>query len=130
MALISGKPSVAHMRHIRLDPDDGCATHARRFVREQLRTVPPERRENALLVTSELVTNAYKHGKGTIELRLRVMRDQVLIEVVDEGDPHAVAMRQGTGRAGGWGLRIVDQLASEWGVRKGTTRVWAKLPLD
>jgi anti-sigma regulatory factor (Ser/Thr protein kinase) len=88
-----------------------------------------ERRENALLVTSELVTNAYKHGKGTIEVRLRPLRDQVLIEVIDEGRPDSVRLRHGGADRGGWGLRIVDQLANEWGVRKGTTHVWAKLPI-
>jgi anti-sigma regulatory factor (Ser/Thr protein kinase) len=118
------------MRQIRLRPDDSCAQTARRFVSEQLRTASAERRENALLVTSELVTNAYQHGRGTIELRLGVARGQVLIEVIDEGEPCRVAMRRRTGPVGGWGLRIVDRLASEWGVHKGTTHVWAKLPLD
>lgn len=102
---------------------------ARRFVQQHLAGVGDERRENVLLVTSELVTNAYRHGKGTIEVRLQPMRTQVLIEVIDEGDPGGVAIREGSGETGGWGLRIVDQLADEWGVRNGTTRVWAKLPL-
>lgn len=89
----------------------------------------PEPRENALLVTSELVTNAYRHGRGAIELRVRPVRDHVVIEVLDEGSPRDVAIRPGTGEFGGWGLRIVDQLATEWGVYEGSTHVWAKLPL-
>lgn len=35
----------------------------------------------------------------------------------------------GTRELGGWGLRIVDQLAAEWGVQGSKTHVWAKLPL-
>lgn len=122
---------MAELTHIRLRPDDDCAKRARRFVAEQLgQLAGDEERENALLVTSELVTNAYKHGKGTIEVRLRPLHDQVLIEVIDQGQPGSVRLRQGAADRGGWGLRIVDQLAEEWGVRKGTTHVWAKLPLD
>lgn len=90
----------------------------------------PDRREDALLVTSELVTNAYRHGRGTIEVRLKPMNGELLIEVIDEGEPNRVAIRPGSGDIGGWGLRIVDQLANEWGVRQGTTHVWARLPLD
>jgi anti-sigma regulatory factor (Ser/Thr protein kinase) len=121
----------AEVTRIRLRPDDDCARRARRFVDEQLGELAgDEERENALLVTSELVTNAYKHGKGTIEVRLKPLRDQVLIEVLDEGKPGSVRLRQGGAHRGGWGLRIVNQLAHEWGVRQGATHVWAKLPLD
>jgi anti-sigma regulatory factor (Ser/Thr protein kinase) len=126
-----GKRGGADVVHIRLPPDDTCAKTARRFVDEQLDWVAGEEwRENALLVTSELVTNAYKHGKGTIEVRIKPLRRQVLIEVIDQGEPGSVRFREGTGERGGWGLRIVDQLANQWGVRKGTTHVWAKLPIN
>jgi anti-sigma regulatory factor (Ser/Thr protein kinase) len=121
---------VGEVTHIRLRPDDDCAKRARRFVEEQLGSLAgDEDRENALLVTSELVTNAYKHGKGTIEVRLKPLRNQVLIEVIDEGMSGSVRLRQGGADRGGWGLRIVDQLANEWGVRKGAAHVWAKLPI-
>ncbi len=52
------------------------------------------------------------------------------IEVVDEGSDQAPGVRQeAPGESGGWGLRIVDQLAVQWGVFEGTTHVWADLAL-
>jgi serine/threonine-protein kinase RsbW len=115
---------------IRLRPDDSCASIARQFVGEQLVQAGPEWRENALLVTSELVTNAYQHGTGTIEIRVKPSGGHLLIEVLDQGSPADVAIRPGTGEFGGWGLRIVDELATEWGVQGRNTHVWAKLPLS
>lgn len=84
----------------------------------------------ALLVSSELVTNAYRHGRGEIELRLSVHDDRLRIEVIDHGRDAAPAVReQAADGTGGWGLRIVDQLALQWGVFEGATHVWADLAL-
>lgn len=53
------------------------------------------------------------------------------IEVIDEGSGNAPAVRhEGPDESGGWGLRIVDRLATQWGVFEGTTHVWADIPLD
>lgn len=83
-----------------------------------------------MLVSSELVTNAFRHGRGKIELRLRVLGEFVRIEVTDEGYDQAPAVRQEEAdESGGWGLRIVDQVAVQWGVFEGTTHVWADLAL-
>ena len=32
--------------------------------------------------------------------------------------------------SGGWGLRIVDEVALQWGCFEGTTHVWVELPLS
>jgi two-component sensor histidine kinase len=78
------------------------------------------------LVVSELVSNAFLHGKGGIELRLSSRRGRVRIEVIDEGEGAAVrASRQGEYH----GVDIVDALALTWGARAGSTHVWAELPL-
>ncbi|MBV8430237.1 MAG: ATP-binding protein, partial [Solirubrobacterales bacterium] len=84
---------------------------ARRAVERLLHARPmsDEARESARLVSSELVTNALLHGKGQIELRLRVLEDFLRIEVVDQGVDQAPAVRQEEAdESGGWGLRIVD----------------------
>jgi serine/threonine-protein kinase RsbW len=89
-----------------------------------------ETRESAQLVASELVTNALQHGEGAIQLRLKLMKDFLRIEVVDQGRDQAPAVRQeAPDESGGWGLRIVDQLAAQWGVFEGTTHVWADVAL-
>jgi anti-sigma regulatory factor (Ser/Thr protein kinase) len=87
--------------------------------------------ENAQLVSSELVSNAYLHGTGEIELRLNLFEDRLRIEVVDDGHGQAPAVRERPAdETGGWGLRVVEQLARQWGVFEGTTHVWADLPLS
>jgi len=120
-------------RRLQLLRDPRSAGKARRFVERQLRRrrLPTQVVQIALLVSSELVTNAYRHGEGEIELRLSVHEDRVRIEVIDDGQRQAPAVRErASDETGGWGLQIVDQLALQWGVLEGTTHVWADLALD
>ncbi len=114
---------------VRLARGDAAAARSRALIRERLGgTFSPAGLERALLVTSELVTNALVHGEGGIELRLGRRGDRVRIEVVDEGSGAVPAIREQAGdETGGWGLRIVDQLALHWGCFEGTTHVWAEL---
>jgi anti-sigma regulatory factor (Ser/Thr protein kinase) len=122
----------ADQGRLQLPRDPRSAGEARRFVERLLREgdVPEDTRELAMLVSSELVTNAYKHGEGQIELRVNVLQDRLRIEVIDQGRRQAPAVReQSADQIGGWGLQIVDQLALQWGVFEGTTHVWADLTL-
>ena len=82
-----------------------------------------------MLTASELVTNAWQHGQGMIELRLAQLHDRVRLEVVDGGSAKQPAIREYADESGGWGLRIVEQVALGWGV-DGATHVWADLALD
>lgn len=119
-------------RRLKLRRNPGAAGEARRFVDRLLRKheLSEQAVERALLVSSELVTNAYRHGAGEIELRVNVLEDRLRLEVIDEGRDQAPAVREQEGdESGGWGLRIVDQLAFQWGVFEGTTHVWADLAL-
>lgn len=122
----------AGRRRLELSRNPGAAVEARRFVARLLRQreFPEQSVENALLVSSELVSNAYRHGDGDIELRVDVLADRLRIEVIDEGRDQAPAVREeGADETGGWGLQIVDRLALQWGVFEGTTHVWADLAL-
>jgi anti-sigma regulatory factor (Ser/Thr protein kinase) len=119
-------------RTLKLPRQAGAAGQARRFVERFLYgpRVSEGARETAMLVSSELVTNAFRHGRGEIELRVRILGEFVRIEVTDEGRGQAPGVRQEEAdETGGWGLRIVDQLAVQWGVFEGTTHVWADLAL-
>lgn len=130
--MIGTDKEPAGEQRLKLARHPGAAVEARRFVERLLgwRRVSRQTVENALLVASELVSNAYRHGKGDIELRVSVLKDRLRIEVVDEGRDQAPAVReQGADETGGWGLQIVDQLALQWGVFEGTTHVWADLAL-
>ena len=99
---------------------------ARRLVHEHTATFGSQRRDDAALMVSELVTNALVHGIGTITLRIDVEPPALRVEVSDEGNV-ALAPSPTPGAHGGWGLRILDQLADDWGVREGSTKVWFRL---
>lgn len=102
---------------------------ARELVREWFGTELPERElDTAVLLVSELVTNAVRHGKGVATVRADLNEDRLLVEVIDEGDGLERSIRRRDFEdVGGWGLRIVDAAASRWGVHEGTTHVWFEL---
>ncbi len=75
--------------------------------------------DTALLLTSELVTNAVKYGGEHIVLTVREEREAVTVEVYDDG-PRAPEVGAGAPQAeGGRGLRLVAALAHEWGTVSG-----------
>jgi anti-sigma regulatory factor (Ser/Thr protein kinase) len=119
-------------RRLELARDPASAGEARQLVEALLRGSGASKaaRESSRLVASELVTNALQHGQGAIELRLKLIGEFLRIEVVDQGHDQAPAVRQAhPDETGGWGLRIVDQVAAQWGVFEGTTHVWADVAL-
>lgn len=104
---------------------DSVAT-ARRLVRAQASVLAPQQRADAALMVSELVTNALQHGIAAISLRIDTQPDGLRVEVSDEGDV-ALTPSPTPGADGGWGLRIVETLADDWGVMEGSTKVWFRL---
>ena len=99
---------------------------ARHLVDDNTTTLGSQQRQDAVLMVSELVTNAVQHGIGAITLRIEGEPGTVRVEVADDGFV-AVAPSPVPDAHGGWGLRIVDQLADDWGVLEGNTRVWFRL---
>lgn len=88
----------------------------------------------ALVVLSELVTNAVLHGTEPIEVCVSGEGGVVRIEVSD-GDAHSahlVPQAHRLDRPGGLGLHIVDALARRWGtdVREDGKTVWAEIGPD
>lgn len=113
----------------RLPADDGTAGVARRLIRVRLgQHVAPLTLEDVVLVVSELVTNAVRHGRGNVELRVAFDGERVKGEVRDEGGGFTRQRRTpASGAAGGSGLSVVEQLASAWGVQDGSARVWFEI---
>ncbi|MFK0023774.1 ATP-binding protein [Streptomyces sp. NPDC090798] len=112
---------------------------ARRDVRESLAGwgIDPENRDNAILVTSELVTNALTHTASEwIVCRVHIAQERLHIEVEDQhrGWSLPAQRRPGPDDQGGRGLLLVGALSSDWGVRDtadGSGRiVWAVLPVQ
>jgi anti-sigma regulatory factor (Ser/Thr protein kinase) len=94
--------------------------------------VAPDVAHTAELLVSELVTNAVTHGRGVVRLAIECI-DQSLSVTVSDDDPTAPQVMQAELMAlGGRGLRMIDALASSWGVtphRDGTGKdVWFRLP--
>ena len=91
-----------------------------------------ERRHDAELLLSELVSNAVKYGDGP-ELRVHFERDDGCFrsEVVDEGDGFIRVLRDRDDvyTPGGWGLPLVETLSDRWGAHAGSTHVWFELAL-
>jgi anti-sigma regulatory factor (Ser/Thr protein kinase) len=93
-------------------------------------------RDDAILVSSELVSNAVVHGGrapgGQIELIVQLASDAVLVTVIDGGGSDSTPTMRDADyrRPGGLGLRVVDALALRWGsAQQDGQRVWAELAL-
>jgi anti-sigma regulatory factor (Ser/Thr protein kinase) len=82
------------------------------------------------LVTSELFTNAVRHGRGRVTVTVEADESVVRLEVCDEGGGQPTLRPVDTtgNVVGGWGLHLVDQLVAAWGseVRDGRTVVWVE----
>jgi anti-sigma regulatory factor (Ser/Thr protein kinase) len=104
-------------------PDATSVAKARHAIAEWIGADDPALRVDAQLVVSELVTNALRHGDGAIELHACRDESGLRIEVLDAGD--GAPRQRSPGADGGWGLRIVEQVAVSWGGVRG--RVWCVL---
>jgi anti-anti-sigma regulatory factor/anti-sigma regulatory factor (Ser/Thr protein kinase) len=119
-----------------LAPIPTAAAAARAFVRDllgywQLALPDTTLVDRAVLLASELVTNAIVHART--ELRLRVeLRGDLLHLAVRDGNPRMLVIIPGPEAEGGRGLWLVDQLARAWGVNRhpdGGKVIWCTLRL-
>jgi anti-sigma regulatory factor (Ser/Thr protein kinase) len=115
---------------------------ARHCMREQLRSngVSDTVVDDAVLILSELLSNACRHGRplgqhsevgdGDVRAAWRVDgRGDLTVEVTDGGGPtRPVPATPSVTARGGRGLNIISALAQKWGVRDdtaGEVTVWA-----
>jgi anti-sigma regulatory factor (Ser/Thr protein kinase) len=114
-------PIARRLAGLWLDAEDVRADHAR---------------DAALLVISELVTNAIEHSNSAhITGWLRRTADRLLLEVRDQGmTPTVPRLHRATpDEDHGRGLALVASCSQEWGVRlstDGSCSVWAVVPLS
>jgi anti-sigma regulatory factor (Ser/Thr protein kinase) len=87
------------------------------------------------LLVSELVTNCVRHAHAgeaaPVELAVRLGAGTIRVEVHDGGAGfHAGRTPRLRGAEGGYGLYLVERMASRWGVdTHAGTRVWFELDL-
>lgn len=95
--------------------------------------LPSESLCSAKLLVSELVTNSVRHAglspRDWVRVLVEVDDDTVHVEVADPGMGFDGKVRTPvTGATGGYGLYLVSELSSRWGVRHdGATAVWFEL---
>jgi len=121
---------------VELEPKLQAGRYAREAIRGAFGQVPQRVMAKLLTVVGELVTNAVQHGPG-LPIRLRVALDPkaclIRGEVLDQGDASESIprIREVTiNKGGGYGLRLVDAMTSEWRVAQGSTSVQFDIPLQ
>ena len=117
---------------LRLDADPRAALVARREIRSFTAGLGEPVRSNLVLLVSELVTNSLRHARlgpeSWVHVEATITPDLVRVEVEDPGGRFPSA--PDLDGEGGWGLILVDRIASRWGVaRDEQTRVWFETDL-
>ncbi len=123
-------------------PEPAAVAAARRFVRDTLRTWQVAGRsasqdelvDDAVLLTSELVTNAVVHAGTPVQVTCRLAAGAVEVVVLDRHpvqlipDPQLAEITEAE-RTSGRGLMLPSELASSWGVTYARTAkaVWFRL---
>ena len=132
-----GRRGDGYDRHVvktfelRLPADPTAAAVARAIVEAVGSDLPEPIVVDAKLLTTEVVTNAIRHARGTQAVIVRVRKNNYIrVEVVDQGpmfdpEPQKTSTRAGSGR----GLMVVDAVANTWGVEpdEAGKKVWFEL---
>jgi anti-sigma regulatory factor (Ser/Thr protein kinase) len=85
--------------------------------------------DDALLVLSELLTNAVKYSSDDVEVAVYAHHDHVEISVRDDNPTLAHTRPAGPAATGGWGIAMIETISQTWGQHQhdnGKT-VWARL---
>jgi anti-sigma regulatory factor (Ser/Thr protein kinase) len=116
--------------------DPACVGEARRWLeaclRREFATRPAAKIiPDALVIASELVTNAVNAKCVTGRLHWRLSPDRLQVSVYDDGPGWPVLRDPGPLDPHGRGLHIVQALAADAGVRqvRGGKEAWAMLAL-
>jgi anti-sigma regulatory factor (Ser/Thr protein kinase) len=111
------RPAVKREQHIPLTAEPAAAAAARSHVRALIDAwdVPVDP-STAVLLTSELVTNAIRHERGgTIRIVVSRCWNELRVDVHDTAWAMPVPIDAAADEEAGRGLMLVDVLASDWG---------------
>lgn len=130
---------VAGSDVLRLDLEGAPASvsAARRFVRQALESWHLDAAlEAAMLLTSELATNAVLHARSGFAVLVAKDGDQVRVEVLDGSPVRPRRRHHSSTAATGRGVGLVETLSSGWGVTPAdrldgfAKGVWFTVPVD
>jgi hypothetical protein len=111
-------------------PGQASAGEARRAVTRALREWGLGRAEDTMrLLTTELVSNCVRHAMTVMKLVVSYDGSRLKVAVSDR-DVRLPTVRSQAGTSPhGWGLRMVELLASDWGTTRipGGKTVWFEL---
>ncbi len=99
--------------------DPSAVPNARHFVESTVAAwdVGADAAQTATLLATELVTNAVRHGRGQVHLRLRRACHAIYVEVDDDGTGLPDRRHAEDDDEGGRGLQLVETLSQAWGSR-------------
>ncbi|MFL5863883.1 MAG: ATP-binding protein [Solirubrobacteraceae bacterium] len=120
---------------LELEPAPEAPAVARAALAEFSEThgIDADTRATVLLLVSELVTNAVVHPDvqppDDIGMHVRMTELVIRVEITDQGSGFTPAPRNPAQIDGGYGLYLLSQAASRWGVESGDgTTVWFEVP--
>jgi len=111
------RPTELYQRRVRLTREPAAVAEARSQVRAAIRDwrIPVDP-DIAILLTSDLVTNAITGGDGeTLTLAIRCSRGQLRIDVYDKSHYLPLGANEPVDSGTGRGLVLVAVLSAEWG---------------
>jgi anti-sigma regulatory factor (Ser/Thr protein kinase) len=128
-------PDPPRSRSKELGAGPKTAEEARAFLSEALESFNVDvDKDAAHLLTSEIASNAVRHGKEPIDVSISVEEPGLRVSVFDRGsgfDPTELRFDRGLSleTEGGRGLQLVHALSSDWGVERSDdgTEVWFRL---
>ncbi len=117
-AMAPTRPTEMHGCRVRLSTGPTAPAEGRRQVRAAICAWDiPVDPDVAVLLTSELVTNAVRHEPGeTVTLAVTCSRGQLRVDVHDTACSLPVLVDVPADAEAGRGLMLVARLSAEWGV--------------
>lgn len=115
---------------LQLGDEPDAVPRARRFAVASLSGLfPDELVDDATLIISELVTNAFLHGKPPVVVRISAREHLVHIEVADDSRSAPVRGRPDSNAMTGRGMGLIESLSSRWGVAPEANgkKVWCEI---
>ena len=109
-------------RECRLPAEPTSVPAARTFVTEAMLGQSPEAIFRAELMVSELATNCVIHAATSFTVTLTIAGRAMRVEVSDDGPGKPAVGSPTPSEPHGRGLRLVDQLATSWGIATSKRR--------